>query len=62
MYRPAIIAHPHSVLLSLTMVYDNDYQRAPVLFHNKKNGADDGQSQTTNCCCPSISQWMLNAV
>ncbi|KRY07686.1 hypothetical protein T12_14120 [Trichinella patagoniensis] len=28
----------------------------------EKKGADDDQSQTTNCYCPSISQWMLNAV
>ncbi|KRX21504.1 hypothetical protein T07_15147 [Trichinella nelsoni] len=50
------------VPLPLTMVYDNDYQRAPALFHNKKNGTDDGKSHTTNCYCHSISQWMLNGV
>ncbi|KRX29694.1 hypothetical protein T05_12594 [Trichinella murrelli] len=48
---------PHS----LTMIYDKDHQRAPALLHNKK-GADDGESQTTNCYCASIRQWMLNAV
>ncbi|KRZ95668.1 hypothetical protein T08_9871 [Trichinella sp. T8] len=45
----------------LAMIYDKDHQRAPALLHIKK-GADDGQSQTTNCYCPSTSQWMLNAV
>ncbi|KRZ83125.1 hypothetical protein T08_3930 [Trichinella sp. T8] len=34
----------------------------PSSASQQKKGADDGQSQTTNCYCPSISQWMLNAV
>ncbi|KRX21389.1 hypothetical protein T07_14363 [Trichinella nelsoni] len=44
------------------MVYDNDYQRAPALFHNKKNGTDDVRAHLLKHTNFDEKQWIFTRV